>query len=53
MIDGKLVLAAGRRIQTKISSIVLIIWEQSIYLRALQGHSGSNLIDPTLQDKPC
>ena len=22
-----------------------------IYLRALQGHSGSNLIDPTLQDK--
>ena len=25
-------------------------WGSIIYLRALQGHSGSNLIDPTLQD---
>ena len=25
-------------------------WGTVIYLRALQGHSGSNLIDPTLQD---
>ena len=31
-------------------SIVLIRQEQSLYLRALQGHSGRNLIDPTLQD---
>ena len=31
-------------------SIALIIWGQLFYLRALQGLSGSNLIDPTLQD---
>ena len=31
-------------------SIALIIWETIVYLRALQGHSGSNLIDPTLLD---
>ena len=31
-------------------SMCLIIWERILYLRALQGHSGSNLIDPTLQD---
>ena len=24
-----------------------------LYFRALQGHSGSNLIDPTLQDNEC
>ena len=32
-------------------NIVLILQEQEIlYLRALQGHSGRNLIDPSLQD---
>ena len=32
-------------------SIVLILQESEIlYLRALQGHSGRNIIDPTLQD---
>ena len=31
-------------------SIALIIWETIFYFRALQGHSGSNLIDPLLQD---
>ena len=31
-------------------SIALIIREQFFYLRALQAHSGHNLIDPTLQD---
>ena len=31
-------------------SIVLILQEQFLYLRALQGHSGRNLIDPSLQD---
>ena len=50
MIDGKLVwLAAGggskRRYQYCSDNLGTII-----YLRALQGHSGSNLIDPTLQD---
>ena len=30
-------------------SIALIIREQSFYLRALQGHSGHNHIDPTLK----
>ena len=46
---GKLVLAAGggskRRYQYCSDNLGTII-----YLRALQGHSGSNLIDPTLQD---
>ena len=31
-------------------STVLILQEQFFYLRALQGHSGCNLIDLTLQD---
>ena len=35
----------------KYFSIVLILQEQEIlYLRALQGHSGRNPVDPTLQD---
>ena len=49
MIDGKLVLAAGggskRRYQYCSDNSGTII-----YLRALQGHSGNNLIDPMLQD---
>ena len=49
MIDGKLCLAAGggskRRYQYCSDNSGTIL-----YLRALQGHSGSNLIDPTLQD---
>ena len=32
------------------TSIVLILQEQFLYLRALQGHSGRSLIDPSLQD---
>ena len=48
MIDGKLVWLQAEDPNEDIST-ALIIWEQ-IYLRALQGHSGSNLIDPTLQD---
>ena len=31
-------------------STVLILQEQFLYRRALQGHSGRSLIDPTLQD---
>ena len=38
-----------RRIQTKIS-VFSDNFGTIVYLRALQGHSGSNLIDPTLQD---
>ena len=34
----------------KDTSIVLIPQEQILYLRALQGHSGRSLVDPTLQD---
>ena len=49
MIDGKLVWPAGggskRRYQYCSDDSGKIL-----YLRALQGHSGSNLIDPTLQD---
>ena len=49
MIDGKLVLAAGggskRRYQYCSDDLGTII-----YLRALQGHSGSNLMDPALLD---
>ena len=49
MIDGKLGLAAGggskRRYQYCSDNLGSII-----YLRALQGHSGSNLIDLALQD---
>ena len=48
MIDGKLVWLQAEDPNDDIS-IVLIIWEK-FYLRALQGHSGSNLIDPALQD---
>ena len=47
MIDGKLVWLQ-EEVREEDISIALIIWEQ--YLRALQGHSGSNVIDPTLQD---
>ena len=32
-------------------NIALIVLKQFFYRRALQGHSGRNLIDPTLQDK--
>ena len=32
------------------TSTVLMLQEQFLYLRVLQGHSGCNLIDPTLQD---
>ena len=50
MIDGKLVWLQ-EEVRNEDISIALIIREQLIlYLRALQGHSGSNLIDPTLQD---
>ena len=49
MIDGKLVWPAGggskRRYQ-----YCSVNFGTNVYLRALQGHSGSNLIDPTLQD---
>ena len=49
MIDGKLVMVAGgrskRRYQYCPDNLGTIL-----YLRALQGHSGSNLIDPMLQD---
>ena len=34
----------------KYFSIVLILQEKFLYNRALQGHSGRNLIDPSLQD---
>ena len=34
----------------KYFSIVLILQEKFLYLRALQGHSGRNLKDPSLQD---
>ena len=34
----------------KDTSIVLIHQEKILYLRALQGHSGRSLIDPTMQD---
>ena len=49
MIDGKLVWLQEEDPNEDIS-IALIIWGIILYLRALQGHSGSNLIDPTLQD---
>ena len=49
MIVGKLVWLQAEDPNEDIS-IALIIWESILYLRALQGHSGSNLIDPTLQD---
>ena len=46
MIDGKLVWLQAEDPNEDVS-IALIIWD---HLRALQGHSGSNLIDPALQD---
>ena len=49
MIVGKLVWLQEEDRKEDIS-IALMIWEEFLYLRALQGHSGSNLIDPTLQD---
>ena len=49
MIDGKLVWLQEED-QNEDISISLIIREQFSTFRALQGHSGSNLIDPTLQD---
>ena len=49
MIDGKLVWLQAEDPDEDIS-IALIIWEQFFYLRALQGHSGGNFIDPTLQN---
>ena len=49
MIDGKLVWLqeedSKRRYQYCSDNLGTIL-----YLRALRGHSGSNLIDPTLQD---
>ena len=33
-----------------VSSIVLIVQGKTLYLRALQGHSGRNLVDLSLQD---
>ena len=48
--DGwKACLAAGGDRKGDISA-ALIFQEQLFYLRALQGHSGRNLIDPSLQD---
>ena len=49
MIDGKLDWLQAEDPNEDIS-IALIIWDQSFYLRALQGHSGGNVIDLTLQD---
>ena len=49
MIDGKLVWLQGE-VRNEDISIALIIREHLFYLRALQGHSGGNLIDLTLQD---
>ena len=41
---------AGGGGNKKDTSTVLILQEQFVYLRALQGHSGCNRIDPALQD---
>ena len=49
MIVGKLVWQQ-EEVRKEDISIALMIREGILYLRALQGHSGSNLIDPTLQD---
>ena len=46
---GKLVWQQ-EEVQKEDISIALMILEQFFYLRALQGHSGNNLIDLTLQD---
>ena len=45
----KLCLAAGGGAKGDIST-ALMFQEKLFYLRALQGHSGRNLIDPSLQD---
>ena len=42
-------MAAGR-VRKEDISIALMIQGTILYFRALQGHSGSNLIDPTLRD---
>ena len=44
------VFGCRRRFEKKISVLLWWFGKDSLYLRALQGHSGSNLIDPTLQD---
>ena len=49
MIVGKLVWQQ-EEVRKEGISIALIIREESFYLRALQGHSGNNLIGPMLQD---
>ena len=49
MIVGKLVWLQ-EEVRNEDISVALTTREQIIYLRALQGHSGNNLIDPTLQD---
>ena len=49
MIVGKLVWQQ-EEVRKEDISIALMIQEEFFTLRALQGHSGSNLIDPTLQD---
>ena len=49
MIVGKLVLLQEEDRNEDIS-IALIIREEFLYLRAFQGHSGNNLIDPSLLD---
>ena len=49
MIVGKLVWQQ-EEVRQKDISIVLIIREESFTSELIQGHSGNNLIDPTLQD---
>ena len=49
MIDGKLVWLQ-EEVRKKDISIALMIREEFSTFRALQGHSGRNLIDPALQD---
>ena len=41
---------AGAEATRKYFNIVLIHQDKKFYLRALQGHSGRNPIDPSLQD---
>ena len=50
MIVGKLVWLQ-EEVRNEGISIALITHGTILYLRALQGHSGNNLIDPMLQDK--
>ena len=49
MNDGNLVWRQ-EEVQKRDISIALMISGTILYLRVLQGHSGSNLTDPTLQD---